>query len=444
LYRLPNTTIPVASGSTFANPWFGISILPLWYAIPGSYEIRLTGHCGTQKCPCVVKFKVDCPDPCPCDLVPFLKAVNKGFSVASSGLTCKACFTPFALNGCDMVTWHIGSAANPPIGMTNGSQTFCHTFPSSGTYTIFMVVTRKKSDGSVCATATKSQTVKVNCIPIDICDNPVFKNPGFNQGAVSGVLGAGGESTNWTSAEGKPQVVEGVPGSLDAWAISLSGNFETTDALTALEPLCLDRDTGTISIRARAESGRERPCDIMVVDFEKGAVLADKRVSVQIPLTAFDSAEWTDIQIPFDLSDYPDVDSCGNPMQGALVQPVVYVTNALTDDQGGVDTRSAIEVDYFCFGGKLFTAVHEPKGAGNIRLFPNPTTGELTLHLTDLSLKNGRLYILDLWGRSVQTEWLPDGKSEFSFSMLALPAGVYFVKVTEDGATSWMRRIVKQ
>ena len=155
LYRLPNTSTPVAASSTTANPYFTVNILPTWYAIPGSYELRLVGHCGVQECPCVVRFRVDCPDPCPCDEDAFNVAVHKGFTSMTSNLACKACFAPVALSDCDSVSWHIGSVSNPPVGATYGNQTFCHTFASSGTYTIVMSVIRKKSDGTVCAMAVK-------------------------------------------------------------------------------------------------------------------------------------------------------------------------------------------------------------------------------------------------------------------------------------------------
>ena len=444
LYRLPNTTTPVVTGSTTANPFFVVSILPIWYATPGSYELRLTGHCGTQKCPCIVRFKVDCPDPCPCDPTTLPKAVKKGFSVVSSGLSCKACFTPIALNDCDMVSWHLGSTANPSIGMTNGNQTLCHTFPGSGTYTVVMVVTRKKSDGSVCATETRTRTVKVNCIPIDICDNPVFKNPGFNDGANSGVLGAGGTSTSWASATGQPKVVEGSPGSLDAWTITLSGNFEAADALTTLEPLCLARDTGTIIIRAKAESPKKMSAERMAVDFTPCCVLDDTRTPIEIPLAAFDSAEWVYIEIPFDLSDYPDVDSCGTPMKGALVQPVVYVTNALIDDQGGAETRTLVEIDYFCYAGKLFTAVKDQQKGGGFRLYPNPTSGKVLLEWTAGSPKNARLILTDAIGRSIRNVDIPNGGNSMPLNLDELQPGMYFIQILSAERLYEVGRVVKQ
>lgn len=446
LYRLPNTSTPVAVSSTTANPYFSISILPAWYATPGSYELRLIGHCGVQECPCIVRFRVECPDPCPCDEDAFNVAVHKGFASISSSLACQACFAPVALSDCDSVSWHIGSASNPAVGTTIGNQTFCRSFSSSGTYTIVMVVTRKKSDGTTCSMATKTRTVQVNCISIPICTESVFDNPGFNLGAEGGVLGSGGTSANWMPAAGEPIVIEGAEGSLNAWTMSLSGNFDHSDALTVIEPICLERDSGMITLRAKdmTSGGRPRPCDRIVVGLERDWILDDNLVVATISLDVLDWGEWYDIEIPFDLEDYPEVDGCGSSMLGALVQPVVYVTNALIDEQGGLDTRSNAQIDYLCFDGQLLTKTDDPKQGHNIHLFPNPTTGELTLRFDGATPKKGQLQLLDLYGRVVQQEPLVEGRTEASFNLATLPAGIYFVRISNTGEMLWTGKVIKQ
>ncbi|HMQ47389.1 MAG TPA: T9SS type A sorting domain-containing protein [Saprospiraceae bacterium] len=448
LVRMPgNIPVANANGIATANPYFGINILPTWYATPGSYELQLTGHCGSQMCTCTVKFAVDCPDPCPCDVLQFEQDVAAGFANINSGTACKACFAPIALNDCDMVSWHVGSVNNPSIGTSVGNGTFCHTFASSGNYTIIMVVTRKKSDGSICEIFTYSRTVNVLCIPIGICTEPLFDNSDFDIGAVSGELGAGGASTGWIPATGSPQVLEGQAGSLDGWTILLSGNYDAADALTSFEPMCLERDTGTITLRAKVWGDPHisiRPCDRIVVGLEKSWVLEEDLFAASLSLAEFDSAEWVNIQIPFDLDNFPEVDSCGNPMHGAWVQPVVFVTNALGDVQGGTDTRSLAQVDYFCIGGALLTAVKEPQQNSIIRLFPNPTNGSLTVEFTGAVPKARSVPILDLYGRVLQKQELLPGKMSYQFSIDTLPAGMYFVQVIEDGFPVWTERVVKQ
>ena len=89
------------SGSTIANPYFGITLLPSYVAQPGLYTLTLYGQCGDQVCDCVIQFIVDCPDLCPCaaaDILAFGNAVNMGFSQAFQSNSCKVCFSPNALS----------------------------------------------------------------------------------------------------------------------------------------------------------------------------------------------------------------------------------------------------------------------------------------------------------------------------------------------------------
>ncbi|MCB0622222.1 MAG: T9SS type A sorting domain-containing protein, partial [Saprospiraceae bacterium] len=58
-------------------------------------------------------------------------------------------------------------------------------------------------------------------------------------------------------------------------------------------------------------------------------------------------------------------------------------------------------------------------------------------------LRAGNMQIVDLWGRIVAKEVLPPGQQEYTSSIAALPAGVYFVRVLEDGLPVWSQRVVK-
>ncbi|MBI5916724.1 MAG: T9SS type A sorting domain-containing protein, partial [Bacteroidetes bacterium] len=79
-----------------------------------------------------------------------------------------------------------------------------------------------------------------------------------------------------------------------------------------------------------------------------------------------------------------------------------------------------------------------------IRLFPNPTSGRLTLEFTGATPKAGTVQILDLYGRQLISQALLPGEQSHSFSIAALSAGMYFVQVLEDGVPVWTRKVVKQ
>ena len=78
-----------------------------------------------------------------------------------------------------------------------------------------------------------------------------------------------------------------------------------------------------------------------------------------------------------------------------------------------------------------------------VRLFPNPTTGELTLQFNSSVPVNGSVEIVDLYGRLLHTEILPTNGGECRLSIATLPAGVYFVRFLEEGVPVWVQRLVK-
>jgi len=56
---------PVASGTLSAAPnvSFALNFSPALFSKSGVYCLQLTGHCGSQLCPCVIKFRIEAPCP---------------------------------------------------------------------------------------------------------------------------------------------------------------------------------------------------------------------------------------------------------------------------------------------------------------------------------------------------------------------------------------------
>ena len=78
----------------------------------------------------------------------------------------------------------------------------------------------------------------------------------------------------------------------------------------------------------------------------------------------------------------------------------------------------------------------------NILLYPNPTTGELTLlNRTTTQLNNA--VVTDVKGRVIKTIDLKEAGLETNFSLESLATGMYFVKINAAD-TSIVKRIVKQ
>ena len=84
----------------------------------------------------------------------------------------------------------------------------------------------------------------------------------------------------------------------------------------------------------------------------------------------------------------------------------------------------------------------------NVTLYPNPTTGELRIEISDYPISDIRLSdieIYDIFGRKQKAESLMSeiGQSEIVINLSHLPAGLYFVKITTTAGVV-IKKVVKE
>lgn len=441
----------VFTGTVNANPYFGISLLPAYVAQPGVYSLSLSGLCGDQNCFCLIEFVVDCPDLCPCapqDILAFSNAVSMGFAQATLASACNSCFSPIALSDCEKVEWHIGIITPTPQATTYGNQNFCHSFPNGGNYTIIMVVSRKKSDGTDCETFTYSRQVNINCLTVPDCHDPRINNPGFGEGSVSGGLNSGGSTTGWVGESGNPELLDSVIGSPDGWVISLVGNQDNGDVLVNTEAICLPADEGVIHLRARAPcdcrpiepvSPGKRPCDKLRIAFQ---TQNEEKTIASFPLTDLDSSGWWDIAIPYDISGWAGIDTCDNDPGTLPIWLRMSVSNALTNEQGGPLTFTELWIDDVCLDNLV--ATYTPGSDLSTLLFPNPTSGELIVKFDPDSGKEKTLQVIDLTGKIELHKKVESGKNIHELELFNLPPGMYFLQIVSDGQVVYIDKFVKQ
>jgi len=430
------------------SPYFSIGLSPLFFTQNGLYTLTMTGHCGNNACtPCVIQFNVSCPVLCPCDTEDFAADLSKGFSTTLWNNSCQACFSPNELTDCDMVEWFVNGTS---VGMASGTQTFCHNFPASGTYNVMMSVTRKKSNGTVCATNTFATNVTVSCNIIADCSGSVFPNPRFSEGAIAGVLNSGGASNGWSTPWGAPVVVEGEPGSTDAWTIQLSGNADTSDVLSTVLPVCLAKTSGTLTVRFGIKEKGIRATMAIQLYREDGFEVPDSSGDwnpirclrlANIDLSPFEEG-WYELQVPYNLSEWTTPDDCGD-LYAVLARPAVYITNALSSLQGGAETFSVVHIDNFCFDGTI-VAVKDPFKDAPLRIYPNPNSGAFTLDLPQAATPGMTFRIIGLTGQVLLEKIAEAGSARQTLEAGTLPAGLYFVQVVEDGRVVGIERFVKQ
>ena len=432
----------VVSGSS-TGPWFNIAIPSTAVTVNGQYMVKIQGICGSDTCFCKINLIFDgCPSDCKCDpLAAFKAEVNKGFHLTTAG----ACANNFIANGalteCDQIMWTVKNAAGATVGTTtiaaNASTPWSFTFPGSGKYTICMKITRTQPDGTQCMHEI-CKDFNIQCIPIGICADPILDNHSFAVGAEPGVLGQGGTSDGWTGRAGEPNVLTNVPGSDDLIAIQLIGNckkwgiIDHRISIIKYEP-CKYR---THFNQSDASSG---------VDLQKGGVLVG-RLSTAPQMTGACEGECEEVlRIPIEDTVDGWVEAQGEftPNLGGDLFLTLHVENDFVEDDP--TSQSALLVDYICIELDSATATNELYNKYLVHLYPNPTTDALTLRFDGATPMKGQLQIIDLWGRMVKMErLLPGGSQSHSFSITTLPAGVYFVKVLDDGVPVWVEKVVKK
>ncbi|CAM3379627.1 M36 family metallopeptidase [Aequorivita lipolytica] len=221
-----------------------------------------------------------------------------------------------------------------------------------------------------------------------------------------------------------------------------SGSFRRvgdTDAAADWSGTCETADFGTpnsdINLGTPGCAG-ERTLTEVIAETEDPVITCPANVFVQVPL----GQQYT---LPDYTGDASATDNCPdpaitqNPAVGTMVGPgVTTMTMTATDGAGNDDTCT------------FTVTVEEVLGIGdnefynNILLYPNPTTGMLTL-LNKTTVQLNSAVVTDVKGRVIKTIDLTGAGIETNFSLESLATGMYFVKINAED-TSIVKRIVKQ
>ncbi len=465
LWRVaPGATTLVDKNTVSAGPYFGIPMIPSYFTVGGTYEMRLKGSCGGAACPpCIIKFTMPaCPVSCAC--TDLKKEVDKGFYRVYAHSKCRMCFTPTALQDCDQVSWFVEPVDTNfvnQVGATTGRQSFCFDFPGGGAYTVTMKVARKQPDGTMCM-ETFSKNVYLNCGDIPLCESEVFLNPDFGAGGTGstlfGVLGEAGYAEDWVKVAGSPVVKDTSDQGGDDWCMMLLGNDDVYDAISTNASYCLEKDTGTLTIKAKLWRNDEPPPK------QEGLMLFVNLVRGSAPITfpcegddcyelaclqfpeGSDDSDWMEFQVDYDLRDLAVSDTnCNNiPGQAINVRPVLYVGNHLHDVQGGSETYSQVLLDYVCLNGRGMVPTISVPQRPALRIFPNPNLGRFSVELPAPAVSGASFQITDLAGRLVLVQRAEVGNKVHSLRVEGLPCGLYFLKLVAEGKVLAVEKFVKQ
>jgi hypothetical protein len=233
---------------------------------------------------------------------------------------------------------------------------------------------------------------------------------------------------------GKPKVVGNVPTSADGWAILLEGSDTEDDAFQAERSICVVRDSGALSLRLKPTEWTEGT--EMVLAFKEEHFLDPPEAHIlKFTLPQEAMGEWVEVEVPYDLRTFGQLDSCGSSTANATIKPVIGICVPIPL----LGKRPAVLVDLFCMSGQVVSAYESP-AAGDIRVFPVPTSGLLRLLLPeDEAAGRVRWRVVDNLGRIL----LEGELTSPSINVSALPAGFYRVEV-ESATRRWSKPIVKE
>lgn len=112
------------------------------------------------------------------------------------------------------------------------------------------------------------------------------------------------------------------------------------------------------------------------------------------------------------------------------------VTLIATNDCGSDTTSQTLSIA---------TAVTGALGQGSVSLYPNPSNGQFSLSLANVSAGLVEVSITDVRGAVVMNRSLSHdgGNSTLSMNLSTQPAGLYFVKVQSNGAMTTLQIIVQ-
>ena len=467
----------VGSGSIFAWNWdFGdantsTSQNPVHtYSGPGVYVVCLIVTGGVNGAICrdtICKDVVIIQSGCDCDPA-FFAAVAAGYT--SSG-TNPVTFTPNALTPCDNVSW-LWSDASPNCASV-GNASITHTFPGPGTYYVCMLVTRISANGQSCSVESCKQIV----VP-SFCDfSENYTAPvGWTQvGSLVSIAGGVVQYQNG-AADGEQRRVHKNLGftlnSSDLWQADLDVTPQTIGgSAPSTGHAVLALTSGTDEPHSACTN---IPCtgypssvqDAINCNFSSPA----NSTNTFFQLIAFDGpTQYTSSNIPatgLNVTYYIRIERtsptsvtlsifsnaartlhiAGSPVSLIIPASITGLGNVQHANVArGFQTRQLTGyLDNLCIRRLGTSATNDLSGLVSATLFPNPTSGELTLEFGQPLESDAQISVMDLTGRTIQQLVVEAGISSQSLTISHCPAGIYLVRAMSNGQAIWSGRVVKQ
>ncbi len=419
-YLIKNSSNVLVASGTIAAPNFNLQLLAGWFDPLGDlYNIEFITICGSNTCRCKLNFIVPpCPKSCLCDNN-FNAEVSLGFSTQHFNFpVCKKKFTPKSLCPKDKVKWTLnGVTITSSIGH---DPVIFNILPINST--VCMIVERIESPNKICRDTICQfyKTCKFKNTPNLICTFP--KNSIFD-GGIEGSFSDVGMMPNWVLKSGRGAVFsdEGI----DFENVMLVSN--KTHPADLYQSCCIDPlepkklltniqlDVQNYGFEKLAKGSKLRifsgPSDVTVTDM-------DLKAEVDVSEISFG---WNSLSVNVQNAEW-------------------NYNNMVIRFENPSDQDAFIRLDNLCFD--FVSGISNEAFENNFSIYPNPTTGQLTIQFGSSIEQDISLKVLDILGREVHKGFIQKGSSSLNFSIDEL-AGIYIIQLKDSDGNMSQRKVIK-
>jgi len=419
-YNIRNSSNVSVTSGTFMAQYFNLQLLAGWFdPLGGQYSMELVTICGNNTCRCKLNFIVPaCPKSCLCD-DNFAAEVSLGFSTQHYTIpVCRKKFTPKNLCPNDKVKWTLNGIAMQSSTGTN--PVIFNILPANST--VCMIVERMESPNKICRDTFCQffQTCKYKLTPSLICQFP--KNSTFD-GGIDGSFSDGGMMPEWTLKSGRGVVIsdEGIDFE-NVLLIADKNNPSDLYQNCCLDPLGKKKILSNIQLNIQ-NYGYEKLQEgskIKIFSAPSDVTVTDLDLKGEIDISAI-SFGWSNLSL-------------------ALQDVIWEYNNLVIRFENPNENDAFIRIDNLCLDFVSGTADVDSKN--NFSIYPNPTTGHLTIQFTSSTEQDLTLKVMDVLGREVSRSTINIGSTNYSFNIDDF-AGIYIIQLTDKSGNSSQRKVIK-
>lgn len=363
-------------------------------------------------------------DSCCADFNTFSNAVENAVSITTDKALRKVSVNIGDLPACDSIAWinwGDGQTANGPFG--SGAMAM-HTYATNGDYAISMLAEERNAQGQLCFEKIIADTPSVRAAvqyTIQSAECTYYLDGNGQTVAVIWVVHYSCTSSGGTPATAIYHLENALllPESLPAPGVTLTDSLgnPVVDAIgntVALSP--------SNQVKTKIEGITPPPPGFKWIGLRSNE-LTPSGATIPGSQNFRIAFQWT-----------------GLPQGSQKSTGAFWASDDKGDLYGELITDAYTPLDT----ARLTVSTQTPGQTNGVLLFPNPTSGSLTLAFQGEAPQAGTVQILDVHSKVIHQMNIPDGQRVLPLPVAEWPAGIYLIQVSGGGVPMWEGKVVKQ